>query len=161
MENRQRWDSGPSTRRVELQENSRRFSYFAALGMMRLLGTFSVTKPQHTENSSGQRLCSSGCKCKKTWSLCMPSVNLEKTPSLLSRKIDGFSLFKFFWSFHIGVFVITGASRAVGGGHFWSGRATGLCSVDHNQFFIYKRKGNTGAGAQFPQLSQSALAETT
>lgn len=73
MENRQRWDSGPSTRRVELQENSRRFSYFAALGMMRLLGTFSVTKPQHTENSSGQRLCSSGFKRKKTWFLCMTS----------------------------------------------------------------------------------------
>lgn len=77
----------------------RRFPYFAALGMMCPLDTFSVTKPQHTENSSGQRLCSSGCKCKKTWSLCTPSVNLEKTPSLLSRKLDVFFLFKIFWSF--------------------------------------------------------------
>lgn len=99
MENRQRWDSGPSTRGVKLQENSRQFPYFAALWLMCPLGAFSATKPQHTENSLGQRLCSSGFKCKKTWFLCMPSVNLEKTPSLLSRKIDVLPLFKIFWSF--------------------------------------------------------------
>lgn len=66
MENRQRWDSGSSTRGVELQENSRQFPYFAALWTMCPLGTFSATKPQHTENSLGQRLCSSGFKGKKT-----------------------------------------------------------------------------------------------
>lgn len=136
--------------------------FCSAVADVPTLGAFSATKPQHTENPLGQRLCSSGFNCKETWFLCMPSVEPgEDTISPFKENRCSSSVQIFLKFPHTGVFVVSGAGMAVGGGHFWSGRAAGLCSQDRNQFFIYKRKGNTGAGAQFPPLSQSALAETT
>lgn len=48
------------------------------------------------------------------------------------KEIDVFLCLKFFEVFHIGVFVVSGASTAVGGRHFQSGRAAGLCCEDCN-----------------------------
>lgn len=111
-------------------------------GLVHTRQAHSTTEPQHIENSWGQRLCSSGFKCKKTWFLCMSWVDLEKALPLLKEnrcflclKNLKHSIFMSLWSAEPTLQLETGISEV-----------EEQQDCKDNQLLIYKRKGPRSRG---------------